>query len=74
MAAPLSAVSKTTSTVTVTIGGVSAEVPFAGLAPGLVGLYQVNAIVPAGITPGSQVPLILSAAGAASIPVTVSIQ
>ncbi len=32
--------------VTVTIGGQTARVDFAGLAPGFVGLYQINAVVP----------------------------
>jgi uncharacterized protein (TIGR03437 family) len=32
--------------VTVTIGGIQANVLFAGLSPGSVGLYQVNAVVP----------------------------
>ena len=35
-----------TTPVTATIGGVNASVSFAGLAPGFVGLYQVNAVVP----------------------------
>ena len=34
------------------IGGLPARVDFAGLAPGFVGLYQVNAVVPAGIPSG----------------------
>ena len=38
----------------VTIGGSPATVQFAGLAPGFVGLYQVNAIVPPGIGTGNQ--------------------
>jgi uncharacterized protein (TIGR03437 family) len=38
--------SNTTAKVTAAIGGSSAQVDFAGLAPGFVGLYQVNIIVP----------------------------
>src|SRR5262249_7381632 len=34
----------------VTIGGAPAAVTFSGLAPGWVGLYQVNVQVPSGIT------------------------
>jgi len=49
----------TTASASVTIGGVDASVCFSGLAPGFVGLYQVNAEVPAGLTPGNQ-PVILS--------------
>lgn len=37
------------------IGGVPAQVLFAGLTPGLAGVYQVNAIVPAGLKPGNYV-------------------
>ena len=36
----------TLSTPTVTIGGAGATVDFAGLAPGFVGLYQFNFVVP----------------------------
>jgi uncharacterized protein (TIGR03437 family) len=49
--------------VTVTIGGVPATVLFAGLTPGYVGLYQVNVMMPAGVAPGSNVPVTLSVAG-----------
>jgi len=34
------------SSTTITIGGAPAQVLYAGLAPGLVGLYQINVIVP----------------------------
>jgi uncharacterized protein (TIGR03437 family) len=44
----------TVSTPMVTIGGVSAYVSFSGLAPGFVGLYQLNVTVPQGLAPGSQ--------------------
>jgi len=64
----------TANPVTVTVGGQQASVFFAGLAPGFVGLYQVNVIVPSGITPGSSVPVVLTTGGASSIPVTAAIQ
>ncbi|MGO9258028.1 MAG: BACON domain-containing protein [Bryobacteraceae bacterium] len=47
--------------VSVTIGGVSAFVEYAGPAPGAVsGLFQVNAVVAAGVTPGPAVPITFS--------------
>ncbi len=62
------------NTVTASIGGLPAQVSFAGLAPGFAGLYQVNVTVPAGVTAGASVPVILTAAGFSSAPVTVAIQ
>jgi uncharacterized protein (TIGR03437 family) len=59
---------------TVTIGGVAAPVIFAGLAPGYVGLYQVNAQVPQGVAAGDGVPVIVSIGTAASNPVTISVR
>ena len=38
----------------VRIGAVEAEVIFAGLVPGLAGVYQVNIKVPTGLSPGYQ--------------------
>ena len=64
----------TVQPVTVTIGRRSANVAYAGLTPGQAGLYQVNAIVPTGVAPGSQVPVILSTAGQTSPPVTIVVQ
>jgi uncharacterized protein (TIGR03437 family) len=44
--------SLTTNTIDVYIGGQQATVVYAGLAPGLVGLYQVDVQVPTGLTAG----------------------
>jgi len=50
--------------VTATIGGVGAEVIYAGAAPGLVaGVFQVNLRVPAGTPPGQAVPVQLRVGG-----------
>ena len=48
----------TVALATVTISGVSAAVSFSGLAPGFVGLYQVNARVPSGLASGNRAVLI----------------
>lgn len=45
---------QTLSTPAVTIGGTAAVVAYSGLAPGFVGLYQVNVQVPAGLSAGNQ--------------------
>jgi len=48
----------TTTVPTVMIGGApSTDVSFYGLAPGYVGLYQVNALVPAASSNGNAVPV-----------------
>jgi len=47
---------------TASIGGLPAEILFQGLAPGFVGLYQVNLRVPSGVASGD-VPLVLTANG-----------
>lgn len=73
-AASLTVLSNTVNPVTVTIGSQNAQVLFGGLAPGFAGLYQVNVIVPSGITPGNSVPLVLTVAGQSSAPVTIAIQ
>jgi len=63
-----------TTPVKVTIGGVDAAVEFAGLAPGFVGLYQVNARVPAGVTAGNAVPLVLTQNGVPSNTVSIAVR
>jgi uncharacterized protein (TIGR03437 family) len=59
---------------TATIGGVPAPVYFAGLAPGFVGLYQVNVQVPPGVAPGDAVPVVLSVGTTASNTVTIAVR
>jgi uncharacterized protein (TIGR03437 family) len=71
LTAPLS---WTTSVPTVVIGGAPANVSFYGLAPGFVGLYQINAQVPAGSAKGSAVPVTITIGGATSNTVTIAVQ
>jgi uncharacterized protein (TIGR03437 family) len=58
----------------VTIRDKNAKVLFSGLAPGFVGLWQINAEVPADVTPGMAVPPVITAAGAQSNTVTIAVQ
>ncbi len=54
----LGALQRVTETVTATIGGRDAVVHFAGLAPGFMGLYQVNLQAPAGLAEGAHAVVI----------------
>ncbi|HTQ52909.1 MAG TPA: glycoside hydrolase family 30 beta sandwich domain-containing protein [Bryobacteraceae bacterium] len=58
--------------VTATVGDLPADVPFAGLAPGFAGLWQVNVIVPAGVS--GAVPVAVSANGTSGNTVLVWVQ
>lgn len=57
-----------------TIGGMAAKVSFSGLAPGFVGLYQINAQVPANAHTGDVVPVVITIGGANSNTVTIAVQ
>jgi len=72
-AGPGSPLANAVNPLTATIGGQSATVVFAGLAPQLT-VYQVNLVVPPGVTPGNDVPVVLSQAGQQSVPVTIAVQ
>ena len=73
--APGNPLSWTTTVPTVMIGGApSTDVSFYGLAPGYVGLYQVNALVPAASSNGNAVPVTISIGGATSNTVTIAVQ
>jgi uncharacterized protein (TIGR03437 family) len=53
--------------VSVTIGGVTAVVQYAGAAPGsLAGLMQVNALIPDGVSTGAAVPVMVTVGTASS--------
>ena len=65
-AAPLDVLLNTVAQTTATIGGVPATVSFSGLAPGFVGLCQVNLLVPD--LPAGDQPVIVTIAGVASNP------
>ncbi len=72
-AASSSTLSHTLTTPTVMIGGVPAQVLFSGLAPGTVGEYQVNAVVPANAPTGNAVPVVISMGGAMSNSVQIAV-
>jgi len=60
--------------VKVRIGGQDSAVSFSGLTPGYAGLYQINAVVPAGIAAGNSVPVIVEVDGQTSPPVTMAVR
>jgi minor extracellular serine protease Vpr len=70
---PAAPPSTTAAATTASIGGQPAAVQFSGLTPGLVGLYQVNAVIPKGLTSGAQ-PITISAGGATSKSVITYVQ
>ena len=64
---------RTVSLPMVNIAGIAADVSFSGLAPGFVGLYQVNVQVPAGVPSGTQeVEIIIN--GVPSNTVTIAVE
>jgi uncharacterized protein (TIGR03437 family) len=49
------------------VGGITAQVEYAGEAPGIiVGVLQVNVVVPVGVNPGSAVSVDVTIGGATS--------
>jgi|GEM_PF-3196199 len=62
----LDALRSATVPVTVTVGGAEAQVLFAGLTPEFVGLYQINIIIPFGVVPGDEVPVVVTQGGVTS--------
>jgi hypothetical protein len=71
LAAPATPLSYVVANTTATIDGASANVSFAGLAPGFVGLCQVNIDIPVGL-PAGQHNLVVTIGGIQSNQVTVN--
>jgi uncharacterized protein (TIGR03437 family) len=71
--APSSPLAMCKSTPSVSIGGKTATSSFCGLAPGFPGLYQINAAVPTGLTPGPQ-PITVSIGGQTSKTSNIAVQ
>jgi len=71
---PVAAQPFTGTVPTATIGGVAAKVSFSGLAPTLVGVYQVNIVVPADTPVSDAAPLVLSIGGVDPNKVTIAVQ
>jgi uncharacterized protein (TIGR03437 family) len=69
--APLSV---TVQTPNVLVGGVPAEVLYSGLAPGFVGLYQVNVRIPNTVVAGTSIPVEIQIGGRSSNVVTVAVR
>ena len=59
---------------TVTIGGVEALASFSGLAPGFVGLYQVNVEIPEGVASGDAIEVLITIGGVTSNIVTIAVE
>jgi len=72
-AVPADVLHKTVNPVTLTIGGVTANVKFAGVTPGFTGLYQINSAVPEGVTQGNAVPVVVTVGGVSGPTVTLAV-
>lgn len=69
---PSTGLTQTTLPVSATIGGMSAHVAFSGLAPGFVGLMQMNIAIPTGLTEGTY-PLTITLNGVQTNAATISV-
>ena len=66
--------SNTVAPVTLSIGGISVIPDFAGLAGCCVGLNQINVRVPAGVSSGNAVSVVLTIGGQSSNTATIAVQ
>jgi uncharacterized protein (TIGR03437 family) len=56
------------------LNGVALPVSFAGLSPGMPGIYQVNIVIPASAPPGLDLPLVLRQGSVLSHAAAISVQ
>jgi uncharacterized protein (TIGR03437 family) len=73
-AAPSAPLANTLADTQVTVGGVSAQVLFSGLAPQNAGLYQINIRVPANAPTGNDVPVVIRVGGQQAPTVVMPVQ
>jgi uncharacterized protein (TIGR03437 family) len=57
----------------ITIGGLPATVGFSGIAPGTASEYQINTTIPTGVTPGDDVPIVITI-GSSTDTVTIAVK
>lgn len=72
-AAPSNPLALATGTTEITIGGQAAQVQFSGLAPGFVGLWQINVQLPANLPTNVNTPLTVTLKGRQSLPTTLAV-
>jgi uncharacterized protein (TIGR03437 family) len=73
-APPVSPLSRTTFPVTATVDGISANVSFAGAAPGFPGVYQINLQIPLTATSGARSFAVFSGGASSQFNVTIYVQ
>ena len=71
--APTSPLATMTSSYSATIGSAAAQVTFAGLAPGYIGLVQMNIVVPSTLNPGTY-PLTITIGSETSNSATIAVK
>jgi uncharacterized protein (TIGR03437 family) len=73
---PVSDLPKPQAAVSMTVGGIaltSAQIPFVGVAPGLVGVTQINFVIPASVPAGVQ-PVVVTVGTASTQTAYITIQ
>jgi uncharacterized protein (TIGR03437 family) len=71
--APSTVLAVAANPVSATVGGESAQVSYAGLAPGLVGIYQINLVIAPDLPASAQTPLTIVSAGLSSAVISIPV-